>query len=288
MQLSDIKDVLAFRAFRPEADNPRFGWAQRFASRRSVLLNINKGSVNWVAIGKKGSIDEAGFEVGEFEEVLAKMSPRWNNLTDDGWIGISMNTRFVVTLEHNFSRQKGWESELRTNPKSIIGSKYDRAKRYALHHSSQSNASLMLACDESYIKSIEESLKAAELKPARICSGLFALTCNLLSEISSNKLYAGQNVLAIAWCQRSICVLRSKQSQWAELRCRSGLPDGDDAAVTQLLKPYIDKSSPDTKVVFLGEAPANEFSTLYSNQLGTLELNDITQENQLWTTLTTG
>ncbi|MEM9017924.1 MAG: hypothetical protein AAGC68_13000, partial [Verrucomicrobiota bacterium] len=60
MELKDIKEVLTFAAFRPEADNPKFAWPQRFPKRKSVLVNINRGSVSWCTLNKKGSVEDTG------------------------------------------------------------------------------------------------------------------------------------------------------------------------------------------------------------------------------------
>ena len=104
MELKDIKDVLTFAAFRPEADNPKFAWPHRFPKKKSVLNNISRGHVSWAILNKKGKVDDVGEADGEFVEVAAQMSDYWLSNTEDGWVGISLNNRFIISLEHNLSR----------------------------------------------------------------------------------------------------------------------------------------------------------------------------------------
>lgn len=288
MELKDIKDVLTFAAFRPEADNPRYNWQQRFPKRKSVIVNISRGHCTWCAFNKKGEIANLGDAPGEFADVAKDNGHLWSDQTEDGWVGISLNNRFIFTLEHNLSRKKGWEEELASNPKTILGSKFDRTKRYALHHSPQSSASLLLAADESMIKSIEETLRANNLRAARICSGLFAMTANLLSRIAVDPNFKNHDLLVITWNDGSLSVMRQKGGQWQDLRCRSGLDSKDDKGIITVLKPFLDGIDPKTRVVFMGEKPENDFSVQYLPKLGNLNITDVTEQNQLWSILCNG
>ncbi|HRQ90777.1 MAG TPA: hypothetical protein PLA50_18450, partial [Bacteroidia bacterium] len=117
MEFKDIKDVLTFAAFRPEPDNPRFTWQQRFPKRKSVLVNVSRGHCTWAFVSRKGTIEDTGEADGEFTEVAAQMADAWRAGTEDGWIAVSLNNRFIIGLEHNLSRKKGWQEELRLNPK---------------------------------------------------------------------------------------------------------------------------------------------------------------------------
>ena len=288
MEFKDIKDVLTFAAFRPEADNPRFNWQQRFPKRKSVIVNISRGRCSWVYLNKKGQVSDIGESPGEFAEVCGDMAESWHSNTEEGWIGISLNNRFIVTLEHNLSRKKGWEEEMLTNPKTILGSKYDRAKRYALHHNPESSASLMLAADDSMIKVIEETLQANNLSAARICSGLFSMTANLLDRLSSDPNFKNQDLLILTWNDGALCVLRQKGGQWQDLRCRSGISAADDGAISTVLKPFVEGADPNTRIIFMGEKQGCEFSTQYLPKLASLNVTDVTEENQLWNTLARG
>lgn len=285
MELKDIKDVLTFAAFRPEADNPRFAWPQRFPKRKSVLVNISRGKVSWANVNKKGKIDSTSEADGEFVEVASHMADHWNNSTEDGWIGISLNNRFIVSLEHNLSRKKGWQEELRQSPKSILGTKYDRTKRYALHHNPETSASLMLACDESMIKSVEESIRSHNLRPARICSGLFAMTSTLMNRIEADSALKNQDLIVVTWLDNSLCVIRQKGGQWQDLRCRSGLAPQDDNSVAQILRPFLESAQASTRVILMEDKLQGGFSQAFLPMFGNLHVTDVTEENCLWNIL---
>lgn len=282
MELKDIKEVLTFAAFRPEADNPRFTWPHRFPKKKSVIVNVSRGHCSWAMIGKKGTIEDIGNAEGEFADIAGTMGDTWRANTDDGWVGISLNNRFIISLEHNLSRKKGWEEELRQNPKSILGSKYDRSKRFALHHNPETSASLMMACDDSLIKSIEEAMKGANLRPARVCSGLFAMTTNFLNRVATDNALKNQDILVVTWLDNSLCVLRQKSGQWQDLRCRSGLPSNDENAVKQMLTPFIESAEASTKVYLMEDQTAGGFTQSYLPLFGNLNVTDVTEENNLW------
>lgn len=285
MELKDIKDVLTFAAFRPEADNPKFTWQRRFPKRRSVIVNVSRGRCTWAFMNRKGHVDSIGEADGEFVEVAAQMADTWRAGTEDGWIGVSLNNRFIISLEHNLSRKKGWQEELRLNPKSVLGTKHDRTKRYALHHNPETSASLLMACDDSMVKAIEEAMRSHNLRPARICSGLFATTAHLLNRIAADHSLKSQDLVIVAWLDASLCVVRQKAGQWQDLRCRSGIPVGDDATITQMIRPFLEKADPSTRVLLMEDRRSGGFSTSYLNLFGNLHVIDVTEENNLWNIL---
>lgn len=285
MEFRDIKEVLTFAAFRPESDNPRFTWQQRFPKRRSTILNISRGHVSWCFLNKKGEIEDTGEADGEFVEVAGMMADHWHSHTEDGWIGVSLNNRFIISLEHNLSRKKGWEDELRQNPKSILGTKHDRSKRYALHHNPETSASLLMACDDSMVKTIEEAMRSRNLRPARICVGLFAMTANLLGRIEQDPSLKVQDLILVTWLDNSLCVIRRKGGQWQELRCRSGLQPGDETTISQMLRPFIENAAPSTRVVLMEDARNGAFSQHYLPLFSNLAVSDITEEYNLWNIL---
>lgn len=285
MEFKDIKDVLTFAAFRPEADNPRFSWPARFPKRKSCVVNIGRGRVSWACVDRKGGIETVGEADGEFVEVAAQMSDFWAASSEDGWIGVSLNNRFIVSLEHNIPRKKGWQEELRLNPKSILGTKYDRTKRYALHHNPETSASLLMACDDSMVKSIEETMRSHNLRPARICVGLFASLAHLLKRIDADAALKQQDLVIVSWLDHSLCVLRQKAGQWQDLRCRSGLQPGDEASVAQLLRPFVESASPGTRVLLQEDRKGGAFSQSFLPLFGGLHATDVTEEHQLWNIL---
>jgi hypothetical protein len=233
-------------------------------------------------VGRKGTIENTGEADGEFAEVATQMADQWRANTEDGWVGISLNNRFIITLEHNLSRKKGWQEELRQNPKSILGTKYDRAKRYALQHNPETSASLLMACDDSMIKAIEESMRSHNLRPARICSGLFATTAHLLGRIAADGALKSQDLIVVTWLDGSLCVVRQKAGQWQDLRCRSGIPAVDEAAISQMIRPFVEKAEPSTRVILMEDRKGGGFSASYLNQFGNLHVTDVTEDHNLW------
>jgi len=63
---------------------------------------------------------------------------------------------------------------------SALGAKYERGKRYAVTHKPESNTSLLLSCDEEFIKRVETFFKEAGFTVARIYCGTSALLRQLL------------------------------------------------------------------------------------------------------------
>ena len=286
MEFRDIKDVLTFAAFRPEPDNAKETWPKRFPAQKTLLININRASVTWRSVDKKGHLDVQGIQEGEFMDVAAQMADEWRGMTDDGWVSVSVNNRFIISLEHNLSRKKGWDDTIRSNPKSMLGTKYDRNKRYALHHNADTSASLLLAVDDSMVRTYEDTLRNHNLKAGRISSGLFAMTSKLMTDISNDSMLgSGQDFIGISWCDGSICVLRQTNAQWQEMRCRSGLPLGDAAAINQILAPFLEGADASTRVYFIGEEVDNSFTRDFLPQFESLHVSDLTQPDHLWQVL---
>lgn len=285
MDLKNIKEVLSFAAFRPEADNPKFAWPQRFPKMKSVLLNVGRDNCSWAFLDRKGAVESVGSADGEFVDVAAQMADQWQAGTEDGWVGVSVNNRFIISLEHNLSRKSGWEEELRQNPKSILGTKHDRTKRFAIHHNPETSASLVMACDDSMIKTIEDGMRSHNLRPARICSGLFAMTANFLNRVASENTLKNQDLILVTWLDGSLCVLRQKKGQWQDLRCRSGLPPQDEMTVNQMIKPFVEAAEPSTRVLLMEDRKQGGFSQKYLPLFGNLHVTDATEDHNLWNIL---
>jgi hypothetical protein len=282
MEFKDIKDVLTFAAFRPEPDNPRFTWAQRFPGRKSVVVGVSRGRCAWACLDRKGQVDSVGEADGEFVEVAAQMADSWKASTEDGWIGLSLNNRFIISLEHNLSRKKGWQEELRLNPKTILGTKYDRTKRYAIHHNPETSASLVMACDDSMVKAAEEAMRSHNLRPARICVGLFAATSHLLDRVAAETSLKSQDLIVATWVDSSLCLVRQKGGQWQDIRCRSGIGPDDEATVAQMLRPFLEKAEPSTRILLMEDRRGGGFSANYLQMLGNHHVTDVTEDHNLW------
>ncbi|MEM6910376.1 MAG: hypothetical protein AAF555_02230 [Verrucomicrobiota bacterium] len=254
-----IKDILTFAAFRPEPLDRGATWASRFPKHNSVLVNLNKSSVNWRIRQKNGNILDGGTVEGDLAEAIATAGDEWKDATQGGVIGLSINNRFMIALETNLSRKQGYREFLRTNPKSVLGSKYERGKRYAIEHHPELNSSLLLAVDEGLVKDMEEQLHKADLKAGRISCGLFRMLSESALEVTDSGAGgkgAAANSLLVVCYQGSACVLKMQGGTWEELRSRSGIyEDGDSEPVVSLVEPMIDASASTVDVMIYSDFP---------------------------------
>jgi hypothetical protein len=281
--LEDIKSVLSFAAFRPDPDDPAIPWNKRFTGRRSLLLNVNRTHTSWRGLGKRGAFLESGVQEGEFPEVASSRAEEWRSLTDGGWLNISLNNRFIISLENNLSRRENFQEVLRVNPKAVLGAKFDRGKRYALFHHPDSTASILMACDDSMVKVTEEALRANGLKAGRICCGLFAMMETKLTEIyNSDRPEAKGSFLLIATCEGSIAALAQQAGQWTDLRSRSGMGTENPDAMLQIIAPIVQKFPQGTPIFYVHDGTDERFSTAMMSQLASIGAVDITQDDQLW------
>jgi len=68
MLLDEIKSVLSFAAFKADPDDSAVPWGKRYEARKSLLLNVSRGSVSWRSINKRGRFEEGGVQEGELAE----------------------------------------------------------------------------------------------------------------------------------------------------------------------------------------------------------------------------
>ena len=123
MKLKDLKDVLTFRAFRPEPDDSTALWRKRFPAERTLMLNIGRRRISWATMDKRGEFTDSAEAEGDLKEIIAQYGEEWKTRTDNGWCAVSLNHRFVITLEVNLSRRVGLEQQLKANPKAVLGAK---------------------------------------------------------------------------------------------------------------------------------------------------------------------
>ena len=286
MKTDALRQVLTFQAFRPDPDDPTTVISQRMLGKRFLCLNISKGRVSWCGVDRKGRFVAAGQADGEFGDVLSQSVEEWQSLADGGWIAVSINNRFILTLESNLSRKPGTESLIRTNPRAVIGVKYDRGKRYAIHHNPETSASLLLACEDSMIKTIEDSLEGAGFKILRISCGLFAMVEDYVRRQCKTSA-ARRDFVLIACCEGSVCVLLQKKGQWSELRARGGVYAGCDIEpIMNLAAPMINGSGPGVPIVLLHEHPNTPLAMALFSRLQSHGAVDISQPEHLWMVLT--
>lgn len=294
MKLKDIKDVLNFRAFRPEPDDSSATWAKRFTRESTLALNIGRRKVSWVVRDKRGEFRDAGSQEGDFKDIISQMGPDWRAMTDNGWCTVSLNHRFVITLEVNLSRRAGLEQQLRTNPKSVLGAKAERGKRYSLLHNPESNTSILLSCDEEAINKTTALLKDAGLLAGRISAGVYGMMLDLVDQVAEARRARSisapgepfGSVVMIGCNEGSVCVLSQREEQWTELRSRTDLYTTDMAPVLDIVTPLIQNAGPNTNVVFMNEEAGSPFAEMLRQRIPSVPVSEVTAPGQLWKLLT--
>lgn len=283
MLTEEIKSVLSFAAFRPDVDDADVPWAKRFLGRKSLLINIGRSQTSWKAIDKKGVLVDGGVQEDEFADIAPQRAEEWRSLTDGGWCAVSVNHRFIISLENNMMRGENCISLLRSNPRSVLGPKFDRGKRYAISHHPEAATSMLLAVEDSMIKVTEDILKSIGLRPARVCSGLFAMMEHTLMNLSSIiRGGAPSSFVLIASCEGSIAALCQQDGQWRDLRCRSGLGQEMVETTLQIVSPLIAKANPGTPVFYVSDGQDEKFRSELMEHLEKVGAQDITEPDLLW------
>ncbi|MFT4637344.1 MAG: hypothetical protein ACI8T1_000653 [Verrucomicrobiales bacterium] len=292
MQLVHLKNLLTFASFRPEPADPAAAWSTRFPNKRSLLLNVNRNTVNWQVMLKGGNLGDGGTETGSLQEVAETYASEWLGMTDDGWCSVSINNRFILSLETNLSRKKGYEELLRTKPKVVLGSKFERGKVYGVRHHPETNSSLLLACEDTLIKETQETLTKANLKVGRVSCGLFAMLSDVIYRLHETSTKGGddseeqvpKNYLLIAICQGSVCVLKQKEEQWTELRSRSAYYEpGDLSSLRQILQPMLGDWDPQFPTLFVSDDNDPNNLEQIRHMLPGCAISDVSFEDHLWT-----
>jgi hypothetical protein len=239
--------------------------------------------VSWRSINRRGKFDQSGYQEGDFADVASLRADEWRSLTEGGWVSVSLNNRFIISLENNLMRGDTTQHLLRTNPRAVLGPKYDRGKRYALYHHADSTASMLLACEDSMVKVTEDVLRGMGLKAGRVCCGLFGMMEQALGNIyTSMRGQAGSSFLLVIACEGSIAAMAQQDGQWRDLRCRSGL--GSEAVETalQIISPLIAKAPSGTPVYFVSDGHDAPFRQALMEQLDRVGARDLTQDDLLW------
>jgi hypothetical protein len=286
MLLEDIKSVLNFSAFRRDVDDADIPWAKRFEGRKSLLLNIGRSQTSWRAMNKKGQLEEGGLQDGDFSDIAAQRAEEWRSYTDAGWCGVSINNRFIISLESNMMRGENSVTLLRTNPRAVLGPKYDRGKRYAICHHPETATSMLLAVEEAMVKVTEDVLKTIGMRPARVCCGLFAMLEHTVANLGNGQRGGAPSAFVlIASCEGSIAALSQQDGQWKDFRCRSGL--GIEAVETtlQIVSPLVAKAPPGTPVFYVSDGQDEKFRSELMANLEKVGAQDLTQADLLWNIL---
>jgi hypothetical protein len=294
MKLKDIKDVLTFRSFRPEPDDSSSPWTKRFVRENTLALNIGRRRVSWAVQDKSGEFRDAGSAEGEFKDLVSQMGPEWRALTDNGWCTVSLNHRFVITLEVNVSRRAGLEEQLKTNPKSVLGAKAERGKKYWLQHNPESNTSVLLSCDDEAVAKTVSMLKDNGLLAGRVCVGVYGMMLDLIDQVSeARRARAVTNpgeqfgsVVMVACCEGSVCALSQREEQWMELRSRTDLYTDDQSPVLDIILPLIQNAGAGTNIVFMNDEAGSQLPELLRQRIPGALVSDVTVPSQMWKLLT--
>ncbi len=299
MSLQGIKDVLTFASFRPEPDDSTSSWSRRFPRQSTLLLNVGKNRTSWCSLAKGKSFTEHGSDKGEFKEVAGQSGALWKPLTDGGWTGVSLNTRYVISLETNLSRKKDSESLIRANPRAVLGAKAERAKRYAVTHNPETNSSLLLSCDDDLVKKTEASLKEQGLQAGRICVGTYAMLRRLLAETNPavpptpgsgspapSPPSPNRELLHVVCNEGSVCALTQRGDAWTEFRSRTDVYDEEGfEPLWNIVSPLVDNLGDEGEIVLVCDREGTGILEYLLEQMPGRRITDLTRPNHLWATL---
>ncbi len=287
MKGEDLLSVLNFSAFRPEPDDPSATWRKRFPGQRTVLLNLGRSATAWRGVQRNGKLAEGDTAAGELKEVLAEHSFQIKELSEHGWCVVSLNTRYVISLEANLSRRVGSEDIIKSNPRSVLGARYERGKRYAVTHNPETNSSILLACDEEHVRKIESTLKEAGLQIGRICCGTYVLLTHALAQTNTTKgSDKPSSRFYVVCCQGSVCALIQDGDRWTELRSRTDVYEGMANPIMDLISPFKQRLPEGADIVLACDNPVPQLADSLGDLFADRKLIDLTQPDLLWTLLT--
>lgn len=291
MKLLDVTKVLSMAAFRPDPDDSSFTWEKRFKKRKSLFLSIAREGVTWKSMDKNGLLSDSEFVPGSLKDILEEMASEFFELSDGGWCCVSINQRYVISLETNLMRKDSGFDVLRSTPRAVLGSKAERGKRYSLKHNPESNSSVLLSVDEEYIKEVESLFGRFGLNVGRICCGVFSMLSESLEQIEKareefknnkpeNKL---GNILNVISCYGSICILRMEEEKWVEMRSRVSLHKGKDLeSLKKIILPIVEDMRSEDQIVFSGDESSGYIKEILSEVTPDMKINDISSVNSLW------
>ncbi|CAN5408807.1 hypothetical protein BH09VER1_BH09VER1_09890 [soil metagenome] len=286
MTLRDIIGILNFASFRPEPDDPTASWRKRFPNARTAMVSFGRSALSWCGLQRNGKIGETEISRGDPKEVLSQSYFQIKETADDGWCSVSLNTRYVISLETNLSRRPGSEEVIKANPRSVLGARYERGKRYSVTHNPETNSSILLSCDEEHIRKVEAMLKESGLKVGRICCGTYVLLRHVLSITNVSK--NGEKPASffyIVCSQGSVCALVQDQDRWLELRSRTDVYEDAIEPALELLAPFKQRIPAGMEIALICDNVMPGLASGLMELFAHHKLTDHTQPNMLWTLL---
>ncbi len=280
--LSYVKSVLDFSAFRPEPDDPRASWGGRFPGRTTAILHVGRNSLAFSKLDRQGKAESVARSQGEYKEIFGELGPEIREGTFEGWCTVSIDTRYVISVESNLSRKPGSEATLKKDPRSILHARYERGKRYSVTHNPETNSSLLLTLDEESIKKVEMLCKEQKLKIGRICCGTYVLLRNALSMTNVKKgADSPFSALYIACCNGSVCALSQEKDNWLEVRSRPDLFADDIKPMLDLLQPFQERLSENAKIIVACDEPIPQLEDGLAQMFPGRAIQDFTESGYL-------
>ena len=280
--LDQVKAVLNFSAFRPEPDDSTASWKSRFPKRTTGLLHVGRNSLSYSLVGPGGEVVLEEEKEGDYKELFKELGPVIKSSAHDGWCAVSIDTRYVISIETNLSRKKGSEEALKKEPRSVLHARYEKGKRYAVTHNPETNSSLLLAMDEENIKRIEGLCKEQQLHIGRLCCGTYVLLRHALSATNKKKgaeePFSG---LYVVCCHGSVCALLQEKDNWMELRSRPDLFKDDLQPLLELLAPLGERLSPGASLVLATDEPLEGFPEKLQEMFPDHALDDLSEPGLL-------
>jgi hypothetical protein len=270
--LNYVKSILDFSAFRPEPDDPGSAWKARFPGKNTALLNVGRASLGFSIIDAKGRIKFGDRRRGELRDLFVDFLPAVKENTYEGWCAVSLDTRYVISIESNLSRKPGSEMALKKDPRSVLHGRYERGKVYAVTHNPETNSSLLLSYDAEFIAKTEFTLKERGLKLGRLFCGTYLLLQRALAATNTKKgTEEPLNALYVAVCSGSVCALRQEKDSWVEIRSRPDVFYDDPQPLFDLIAPFEENLARDAKVVLICddvlEGVAEKVSALFPGRV---------------------
>ena len=287
MTVADIKSVLNFSAFIPEPDDPTATWRKRFPNRRSIIMSVSKQTLIAHPITKAGRPQPPVIlrDVKDLKDTLANSAHELLELTDGGWCAISLQTRYIISLETNLSRREGSEEIIKVNPRTVLGGRYERGKRYAVTHNPETNSSILLTCDEEQISKLEFTFREAGFKIGRVCCGPYALLRHALATVNTTKENTQPaSAFIVVFCEGAICALVQHEDKWLELRSRTDVYELEDISpALDLLSPFQARIPAEMPVVVVADTIIPELSEKLGAVFHGHAIQDISSPNLLAT-----
>jgi hypothetical protein len=282
MNKIDIKSILDFSAFRPEPDDPSAPWKKRFPDVKTAYLGLGRAKITWREISLSPPYPPLDSVPGEYKETLPQLAETIKTQTGNNWCSVSINSRYVVSLETNLSRRAGSEEMLKTNARGVLGGRYEKGKIYAVTHNPETNSSILMSFDEDFLKKIEAQFKEAGLRIGRLCCGTYVLLRHALSATNTTK-GTDQPVSSffIVCCEGAVCALVQHQDRWLELRSRTDVYEEDFSPVADLLAPFESRLPPEIGITLIGDEPLQGLSDRLAAVFPSRSINDLSEPGLL-------